>query len=142
MAQETTTATAKPRTLKIRMKPGCGRMMIGRQWRLSDGTLSDTLPRDMQERMNPEDSWLEARKVSSDGVASDGPIAEVSESLVRKFLNAKGVPSRVIDGYRMVRVPGQETPNDDGELTKSRDSWSPSKEMGAFEDCTFEIVRE
>jgi hypothetical protein len=122
------------------MKPGQGKMLIGRRWRLSNGELTDKLPSDSQERMNPEDEWLEAREIDENGVPSEGPIAEVTESAVRKMLDARGKPSRVIDGYRMVKYQGQLTNNENGEQVRTRTEFSPAAQQGAFDDATFEIV--
>lgn len=130
----------RPKTVKIRMKPGQGKMLIGRKWRLSSGELSDTLPDNMQERMNPEDTWLEARGVDSEGRPTEGPTAEVPESAIRKFLDGKGRPLRVIDGYKMVKTLGQSV--ESGGESTSRADWSPARDQGVFDDSTFEIVRE
>jgi hypothetical protein len=140
MAQPQIQDTTKPRTVKIRMKPGAGKMLIGRKWRLSSGELSDTLPADMQERQNAEDQWLEARGIDSNGQPTDGPVAEVPEPAIRKFLNSKGQPSRIIDGYKMVKTLGQL--QDSGGDSTSRAEWSPARDQGAFDDSTFEILRD
>lgn len=141
-AQTQAAAPAKAKTLKIRMKPGCGRMIIGRGWRLSDGSFSDTLPADMQERQNPEDIFLEARVIDREGQPTEGPIAEVPENLIKRFLNDKGKPQRVIDGYKMIRYVGQEEQNQYGDTLKTRTNFSPGTEVGAYDDSTFEIVRD
>lgn len=138
MAQAQEAPRAK--TLKIRMKPGQGRMLIGRRWVLSSGEVTDKIPSDPQERMNPEDEWLEARSIDENGMPGDGPIAEVPESIVRKMLDARGKPSRIIDGYRMVKYQGQLTNNENGEQVRTRTEYSPAAHQGAFDDATFEIV--
>lgn len=141
-AQTQTPAQAKPKMLKLRMKPGCGRMLIGRMWRLSDGTISDTIPHDMAERQNPEDIYLEARAVDREGQPLDGPTVDVPESLVKRFLGPNGKPSRVIEGYKMVKYVGQEEQNQYGDTLRTRTNFSPGTEIGAFDDSTFEIVRD
>jgi hypothetical protein len=133
---------AKVKTVKIRMKPGCGRMLIGRMWRLSDGSLSETIPDAMAERQNPEDVYLEARGIDREGQPLEGPVAEVPENIIKRFLAANGKPSRVIDGYKMVKYVGQEEQNQYGDTLKTRTNFAPGIEIGAFDDSTFEIVRD
>lgn len=144
MSQVQTQASVpnKVKTIKIRMKPGCGKMLIGRGWRLSDGSLSETVPEKPSDRQCPEDFYLEARGVDREGQPLDGPISEVPESLVKRFLNEKGKAQRVIDGYKMIKYVGQEEQNQYGDTINSRTNFAPGMEIGAFDDSTFEIVRD
>lgn len=130
------------KTVTIRMKPNCGRMMVGRKWQLSDGTIADTQPKDPQERLNPVDVWLEERTQDSEGTWSEGPTADVPESIIKPMLDASGKPKRVIEGYRMQFYPGQQDTDINGVVRQLRGDFSPAVNLGATDDATFEIVRK
>jgi hypothetical protein len=137
-----TTAPAKERTYKIRMKPGCGKMLIGRKWELLDGSTVDSVPAKAEDRLNPVDVWLEARELDANGDPKDGPVAEVPERMIKRFLNPQGKPLRVVDGYQIRKSTGEEAKDPTGKVVASRVSYSPAFEPGAFDDSTFEIVRD
>lgn len=131
----------KPRMVKIRMKPGCGRMLIGRGWRTTDGALARSVPQNPLERLNPEDEWLEAREMDAEGNALEGPIKEVPFELVARLLGKDGKPSRVIEGYPMAKTSGGLETDATGRAVETHVSYSPKAEPGKFDDVTFEIVR-
>jgi len=146
MAQTQTVQSSTPateRTYRIRMKPGCGKMLIARKWEKRDGTIADVVPLNAEDRMTPVDEWLLERGVDANGQPTEGPIAAVPESSIKRFLGANGNPSRVVDGYQMVKMHGDVAQDErTGELMPSRATYSPALNPGAFSDCTFEIVRD
>lgn len=140
MSQPNQPVNEKPKTVRIRMKPGCGRMLIGRSWRLSDGTISRTVPKDPTERLQPEDEFLEARQLDSDGNPLDGPIVEIPVDQLAGLLK-DGKPFREIDGYKMAKTSGGIETDSTGRPVETHVSYSPKAEPGKFDDVTFEIVR-
>lgn len=131
----------KQEMVEIRMKPGCGRMLIGRAWRMPDGTLSETRPKNAADSLETEERWLEARGVDESGAPTDGPTATVPMDLVKRFLNKEGKPSRVIDGYLMVKSAGGTVQDISGASSDTSPSFSPGLKPGVYDDSTFEIVR-
>jgi hypothetical protein len=131
----------KPRTVRIRMKPGCGRMMIGRKYKIIDGTVADKRPRSMDELSDTEEIWLE-----------QGQIVEVPVSFIAPFLDKEGKLSRVVEGYPMVKVPGQEARTDEETglaVRATQDTWragtvryAGDELIASHQDCTFEIVQD
>lgn len=138
--QQSGITSNKQEIVKIRMKPGCGRMMIGRTWCLPDGNLSMMRPKRAEDSLETEEEWLEAREIDQDGNPKDGPIAEVPMDLIRKSL-VNGKPSRVIDGYKMHRTGGEQVQDEHGNTMFMRATYSPTSVPGSFDDATFEIVR-
>lgn len=134
-------AKANPATYTIRMKPGCGRMMLGRFWNLPDGTKSAARPATLDQLWESEEQWLEARDMDSEGNPLDGPTAEVTAAQLAKLLDSSGKPKRVIDGYQMQKTVGELTQDIAGFTVQTRTNFSPKLDVGAFEDTTFEIVK-
>lgn len=126
---------------EIRMKPGCGRALIGRKWEVK-GELTDVRPEGNADLVNSLDEWLEARKEEQEGVWSEGPTAIVSEDRLRKLLGSDGKPSRVIEGYAMTRIKGGKGQDQSGATVDVRDQFFPGQQPGVSNDATFEIVRK
>ena len=139
--QSAQAAKSNPATYLIRMKPGCGRMMLGRFWNLPDGTKSTVRPKTLDELWESEEQWLEARDVDNEGNALEGPVVEVTAAQLAKLLDPSGKPKRVIDGYQMQKTNGELTQDIAGNTVSTRTNFSPKAEVGAFDDTTFEIVK-
>ena len=117
-------------------------MLIGRKWETRTGAIVDELPVHAEDRMNPIDEWLLDREVDAQGEPGAGPIATVPESAIKRFLNSAGVPTRVVEGYGMVKMHGDTAADRTGELSSSRPTFSPAANPGVFNDCAFELVRD
>lgn len=135
-------AQAQKKMIKIRMKPGKGRMLIGRQWVKQDGTTVDKRPKDVDDRENVIESYLEARTYDGEQW-SDGPFATVSEDVIAAFLkdSKDGQPHRILDGYKMLEQQGGIATDKAGYSREVVANWYPSKDRGALDDCPFEIVK-
>jgi hypothetical protein len=131
----------KPKTLTIRMKPGCGRMLIGRKYKLLDGSIVDKRPRHQDEVVDSIEEWLE-----------QGKIATLPVSALAAYLDENGKPTRIIDGYPMVRVPGDAVQADPygNPVPPVHDSFhagsvkfdEKNELVSSHRDCPFEIVLE
>lgn len=139
-SQQSGVTPSKQEMVRIRMKPGCGRMMIGRSWRLPDGTISKSRPKRAEDSLETEEEWLEAREVDQDGNPKDGPVAEVPMEFIKKFL-VDGKPARVIEGYKMHKSGGGQGQDENGKPILTAPTYAPTSVAGSFDDATFEIVR-
>ena len=130
---------ASPRTVTIRMKPGCGRAMIGRKYKLLNGDLVNQRPKTQDEVVDTVEEWLE-----------QGKTATVPITALSAYLDDKGRPQRLVEGYPMVKVPGDSVQADPygNPIPPVHDSYHPGtvkfaqdNTMIAFHaDCPFEIV--
>ena len=131
---------SQEKTYLIRMKPGCGRMLIGRKYKTIDGDIVEKRP-PIDKLLDTLDEWLE-----------QGKTARVSHSMLEGLLNKDGKPARVVDGYPMRRAPGVEMTEDPNgyplpKPTRSEDTWVPTNVVWDGDrirtehpDATFEIV--
>ena len=130
------------RMVTIRMKPGRGRMLIGRGWKMNDGTSSKARPKNYGEVAETEEEYLGEREMI-DGQPGPGPTARVPVSLIASLLGKDGKPNRVIEGYVMVKHEGDSNATDEhGNRAPNRTDFSPGLQAGIFDDSTFEIVPE
>jgi hypothetical protein len=141
---------------EIRMKPHCGKMLLGRSYKVMDdkGTVTTTTvrPRRMDDLVEVVDSYLEAREIRPDGSAGEGPTAIVPRALIAGYLDKDGKPTRVIDGYPMIRVKGSDVTEDESgnPIAPVADTWKPGRItrredktlVASHADCTFEVVRK
>lgn len=134
-------ATAKSKMVTIRMLPHKGKMLVGRVWRLSDGSVSETLPANPQERLNPEDVYLMPREFDKEGNVLEGPTLDVPESLIANMLGKDGKPTRLIDGYNLIAENGQEFEDANGRKVSTRTNYSPGATQSVYNDPVFEIVK-
>jgi hypothetical protein len=134
---------AQKKMVKIRMKPGKGRMLIGREWIKTDGTATKSRPKDPDDRENVNEEYLEARVQDDEGNWSDGPTATVSEDVIASFLKGSkdGLPHRFIDGYKMREDKGGISTDVAGFQRETAPNFSPGKERGVTDDCPFEILK-
>jgi hypothetical protein len=152
MANENQNAQAqKQEMVEIRMKPGCGRMLIGRRYLTTDGQTLEKRPRKLDEVAETEEIWCDERKMNSDGSVSDGPTVKIPLSMIASYLDKDGKPSRQIDGYPMMKVSGSIASEDEyGQaIPPVADTWKAGHVkrlqdqslLASHQDCTFEIVR-
>jgi hypothetical protein len=137
--------------VEIRMKPGCGKMLLARRYKLTDGTTADKRPKSMDDLLDTEETWLGERQVNPDGSVGEGPTARVPLSLLAPYLDKEGKPSRIVEGYPMTRVKGHGTEEDEhgNTIQPVSDTFKPGtlKRMpdqslvASQQDCTFEFVR-
>lgn len=127
----------------IRMKPECGRMLLGRVWTTQDGVTARTRPRDPDDRENVTEEYLEARTRDENGGWSDGPTTTVKHSAIARYLvgSPDGKPHRILDGAKMVKTEGGNDTDEAGMDRTFRSSWSPAVVAGVTDDCPFEIVK-
>jgi len=145
---------SKNERVEIRMKPGCGRMLIGRHYILADengGTKKTTKrPKLLDDVLEVEDEWLGARKIGPNGQPLDGPTAIVPVSLIESYLK-DGKPTRIIEGYPMQKCKGSDVTEDEhgNPVAPVEDTFKPGRIsrrqdnslIASHPDCTFEIVR-
>ena len=129
--------------VKIRMKPGCGRMLIGRQYKLIDGSVVPHRPRSRDDIVDTLDEFLE-----------QGEVRELPLEALAAMLNKDGKPTRVIEGYPLTKMKGAETEVDDQGNPLPRkivteDTWTPGRVrydgnvlIASHPDCPFEIVND
>jgi len=138
---------------EIRMKPGCGKLLIGRRWKTRDGIV-DRRPENQNHIVDVLDEFLEPRALLADGTLSDGPKRIVPRSAIEAFLApGSDKPARVIDGYPMKKVAASAPEIDEssgihrgaseenwipGVITRNRDGVLNAQHS----DCPFEIVRK
>lgn len=137
---------------EIRMKPGCGKMLIGRSYKLITGETTKRRPKSMDELLEVEDEWLAERRLNSDGSPSEGPTAVVSKALIEAMLDANGKPIRIVEGYPMQKVAGSAVTEDElgNPIAPVADTYKPGRVtrrddktlIASHPDCTFEIVRK
>lgn len=125
------------------MKPGCGRMLIGRRYRLANGEFTSQRPRNQDDIIDTVDEYLE-----------QGQTKEVPLDALSAMLDAQGKPSRNIEGYPLTVLKGAETISDDqgnslpkkivteDSLTAGRLYYQNGALVASHPDATFEIVQD
>jgi hypothetical protein len=135
--------SSAPKTVKIRMKPGHGKALLGRKYKLTDGSITSVRPKTRDEILDTLDDYLEQ------GQERDVPI-----ELLEGLLDKNGKPSRVIEGYPMVVMKGDVKDHDDDgnplpkrivtedTLTAGRLYYKGTELIASHPDCPFEIVQD
>jgi len=139
--QQSQSQSPRAQTLKIRMKPGCGRMLIGRKYKLIDDTIVARRPKTRDDIADVVDEYLE-----------QGQVAEVTLEQIAALLGKDGKPARSVEGYRMRKIEGKLLTHDkqgnelphpvqtEDTWTASNVVWQGNELIASHPDCPIEIV--